>query len=56
MEYYEDYKEALKEKQSVPYRLGLALINAGKNWYIGGFFKLYEEIKKIKAEQKRSKG
>ena len=55
MEYYEDYKEALKEKQSVPYRLGLALINAGKNWYIGGFFKLYEEIKKIKAEQKRPK-
>jgi hypothetical protein len=55
MEYYEDYKEALKEKQSVPYRLGLALINAGKNWYTGGFFKLYEEIKKIKAEQKRPK-
>ena len=56
IEYYEDYKEALKEKQSVPYRLGLALINASKNWYIGGFFKLYEEIKKIKAEQKRPKG
>ena len=51
IEYYEDYKEALKEKQSAPYRLGLALINASKRWYSGGFFRLYVEIKKIKLEK-----
>ena len=48
MEYYEDYKEALKEKQSAPYRLGQALIKATKTWYKGGLIKLYFEINEIK--------
>lgn len=51
IENYEDYKEALKEKQSVPYRLGVALINACKTWYKGGFIRLLIEIKKIKTER-----
>lgn len=53
MEYYEDYKEALKEKQSVPYRLGQALIKATKTWYKGGLIKLYFEINEIKRGKKR---
>lgn len=52
IEHYEDYKSALKERQNIPYKLGLALINASKTWHKGGFVKLYFDIKKIKKGDK----
>ncbi|RAZ59248.1 alpha-2,3-sialyltransferase, partial [Campylobacter hyointestinalis subsp. lawsonii] len=53
IEHYEDYRSALAEKQSVPYRLGQALIKATKTWYKGGLIKLYFEINEIKRDKKR---
>ncbi|WP_096018702.1 glycosyl transferase [Campylobacter lanienae] len=53
IEHYEDYRSALAEKQSAPYRLGQALIKATKTWYKGGLIKLYFEINEIKRDKKR---
>ena len=36
LEDYPDYKEALKEKECLTYKLGQALIQANKTWYGGG--------------------
>ncbi|XGX76007.1 hypothetical protein DSW27_06915 [Campylobacter coli] len=36
LENYPDYKEALKEKECLTYKLGEALIRANNNWYGGG--------------------
>uniref|UniRef100_UPI0038B2C798 hypothetical protein n=1 Tax=Campylobacter coli TaxID=195 RepID=UPI0038B2C798 len=36
LESYPDYKEALKEKECLTYKLGEALIKANNNWYGGG--------------------
>lgn len=36
LEDYPDYKEALKEKECLTYKLGEALIKASNNWYGGG--------------------
>ncbi|QKF79243.1 hypothetical protein [Campylobacter armoricus] len=36
LESYLDYKEALKEKECLTYKLGQALIQANKTWYGGG--------------------
>lgn len=36
LESYPDYKEALKEKECLTYKLGEALIKASNNWYGGG--------------------
>ncbi|WP_251823118.1 hypothetical protein [Campylobacter jejuni] len=36
LENYPDYKEALKEKECLTYKLGEALIKASNNWYGGG--------------------
>ncbi|WP_370658999.1 hypothetical protein [Campylobacter coli] len=36
LESYPDYKEALKEKECLTYKLGEALIRANNNWYGGG--------------------
>ncbi|HHO0733819.1 TPA: hypothetical protein ACRS94_001584, partial [Campylobacter jejuni] len=52
LESYTDYKEALKEKECFTYKLGEALIQANKNWYGGGYLKLFFEIKKLKKEFK----
>ncbi|WP_236846211.1 hypothetical protein [Campylobacter devanensis] len=48
IESYPDYKEALKEKECLTYKLGAAMIEASKNWYKGGYIKLLLDIKKLK--------
>ncbi|EOD9326053.1 hypothetical protein [Campylobacter coli] len=50
LESYPDYKEALKEKECLTYKLGEALIRANNNWYGGGYIKLWFEIRKLKRE------
>ncbi|MFG5086316.1 hypothetical protein O8I31_00620 [Campylobacter lari] len=50
LESYPDYKEALKEKECLTYKLGEALIKANKTWYKGGYVKLIFEIGKLKKE------
>ncbi|WP_243705897.1 hypothetical protein [Campylobacter volucris] len=52
LEDYPDYKEALKEKECLTYKLGQALIQANKTWYGGGYIKLLFEIMKLKKEFK----
>lgn len=55
LENYPDYKEALKEKECLTYKLGEALIKADKEWYKGGYIKLWFEIRRIKLEFKNKK-
>ncbi|HEC1745975.1 TPA: hypothetical protein R1699_000310 [Campylobacter lari] len=55
LETYLDYKEALKEKECLTYKLGQALIQANKTWYGGGYIKLLFEIRKLKREHKNKK-
>ncbi|MCI7764881.1 MAG: hypothetical protein MSH45_00400, partial [Helicobacter sp.] len=51
LESYPDYKEALKEKECLTYKLGEAFIKADKTWYGGGgYIKLWFEIRKLKRE------
>ncbi|ENT9650583.1 sulfotransferase family 2 domain-containing protein [Campylobacter coli] len=52
LESYPDYKEALKLKNHLSYKLGEALIQANKTWYGGGYIKLLFDIRKIKREIK----
>ncbi|EAH8786747.1 galactosyltransferase, partial [Campylobacter coli] len=53
LENYPDYKEALKEKECLTYKLGEVLIRANNNWYGGGYIKLLFEIRKLKKEFKK---
>ncbi|EOI2751748.1 glycosyltransferase family 2 protein, partial [Campylobacter jejuni] len=53
LESYSDYKEALKEKECLTYKLGEALIKANKTWYKGGYVRLMFEIRKLKKEFKK---
>ncbi len=53
LESYPDYKEALKEKECLTYKLGEALIRANNNWYGGGYIKLWLEIGKLKKQQRK---
>ncbi|EPF0501889.1 hypothetical protein ACSM8L_001421 [Campylobacter coli] len=55
LESYPDYKEALKEKECLTYKLGEALIRANNNWYGGGYIKLWFEIGKLKREFRNKK-
>lgn len=56
LESYEDYKEALKIKEYLSYRLGEALVKAYKTWYKGGFVKfLFRDLIKINKEFKKKK-
>ncbi|MGJ9042743.1 alpha-2,3-sialyltransferase, partial [Campylobacter coli] len=48
LESYPDYKEALKFKNHLSYKLGQALIKANKTWYKGGYVKVIFEIRKLK--------
>ncbi|HEC1783383.1 TPA: hypothetical protein R1737_001451, partial [Campylobacter lari] len=52
LESYPDYKEALKLKNHLSYKLGQALIKANKTWYKGGYVKMWFEIWKLKREVK----
>ncbi|EPB1427033.1 glycosyl transferase [Campylobacter jejuni] len=54
LEDYPDYKEALKEKQSLTYKLGLAFMQANKAWYKGGYIQFYFEVRRLKKEFKAS--
>ena len=57
LESYPDYEAALKEKQCLTYKLGLALMKADKSWYKGGYIKFYFEAKKLEKEfQDKKKG
>lgn len=49
---FPDYQEAIKLKESFTYRLGQSFIKAHKNWYKGGYVKLFFEIYKLKKEFK----
>ncbi|EPC1978766.1 sugar transferase, partial [Campylobacter jejuni] len=55
LETYPDYNEALKEKECFTYKLGEAFIKASKNWYGGGYLKLFFEIRKLRKEFKKKK-
>ncbi|WP_251821151.1 sugar transferase, partial [Campylobacter jejuni] len=48
LETYPDYKEALKEKECLTYKLGQAFIKSSKTWYKGGYVKFIFEIRKLK--------
>ncbi len=48
LESYPDYKEALKEKECLTYKLGEALIKANKTWYKGGYAKIWFEIRRLR--------
>ncbi|EPV5183299.1 glycosyltransferase [Campylobacter coli] len=50
LESYPDYKEALKEKECLTYKLGEALIKANKTWYKGGYVKMWFEIGKLRKK------
>ena len=50
LESYPDYKESLKEKECITYKLGEAFIKASKTWYKGGYVKLWFEVRKLKKE------
>ncbi|EAI3415050.1 alpha-2,3-sialyltransferase [Campylobacter jejuni] len=48
---YDDYNEALKEKECFTYRLGEAFIKASKNWYKGEYIKFYfKDVPRLKRE------
>ncbi|WP_243708219.1 hypothetical protein [Campylobacter volucris] len=51
LEEYPDYKEALKEKECLTYKLGQALIKANKTWHKGGYVKLWFEIVELKKRR-----
>ena len=53
LESYPDYKESLKEKECLAYKLGEALMKANKTWYKGGYVKLWFEVRKLKKNLKR---
>ncbi|XUQ10169.1 hypothetical protein FLW88_007960 [Campylobacter coli] len=53
LESYPDYKEALKFKNHLSYKLGEALIQANKTWYKGGYVKMLFEIGKLKQKIKK---
>ncbi|MDD6055935.1 MAG: hypothetical protein PUB96_05255 [Helicobacteraceae bacterium] len=53
LEDYVDYKDAIKEKECLTYKLGEALIWADRNWYKGGYVWLYFETKRLRGQFKR---
>ncbi|MCV3373766.1 hypothetical protein L8V80_02335 [Campylobacter lari] len=53
LESYSDYKEALKEKECLAYKLGQALIQANKTWHKGGYIGLLFKINKLKKDFKK---
>ncbi|MBD5164815.1 MAG: alpha-2,3-sialyltransferase [Helicobacter sp.] len=56
LESYPDYKEALKEKECFTYKLGVALMQADKDWYKGGYLRFYfQEVPRLKREFREKK-
>ena len=55
LESYPDYKESLKEKECLTYKLGEAFIKADKTWYKGGYVKLWFEAKRLEREYREKR-
>lgn len=55
LENYPNYEAALKEKECLTYKLGLALIKADKSWYKGGYVRFCFEVRRLKKEFKRKR-
>ena len=55
LESYQDYKEALKEKECFTYQLGEALIKADRTWYKGGYITLMFEVGRLKEELEKKR-
>ena len=55
LESYPDYKESLKEKECLTYKLGEAFIKASKTWYKGGYVKLWFEAKRLEREYREKR-
>ena len=56
LETYADYKEALKFKEHLSYKLGSAFIKAHKTWYKGGYIKfIFVDVGRIKKEFRKIK-
>ncbi|MBX7491510.1 hypothetical protein [Helicobacter turcicus] len=56
LETYPDYKEALKEKECLTYKLGLALMQADKDWAKGGYLRFYFfDVPRLKQEFKEKR-
>lgn len=55
LEQYPDYHEAIVLKNHFSYKLGQILIKASKNWYKGGYIRMWFEIRKLKKECKKIK-
>ncbi|MCL9819802.1 hypothetical protein [Helicobacter colisuis] len=53
LESYPDYKESLKEKECLTYKLGEAFIKANKTWYKGGYVKMWFEVRRLKERFKQ---
>ncbi|NHL31053.1 sulfotransferase family protein [Campylobacter coli] len=49
LEQYPDYREAIKLKNHLSYKLGKELVKANKIWYKGGYFYFLYFIKKLKV-------
>ncbi|EGG1805581.1 hypothetical protein IDD23_001250 [Campylobacter coli] len=49
LEQYPDYREAIKLKNHLSYKLGKELVKANKFWYKGGYFQFLYFIKKLKV-------
>ncbi|AVS38959.1 sulfotransferase family 2 domain-containing protein [Campylobacter coli] len=47
LEQYPDYREAIKLKNHLSYKLGKELVKANKIWYKGGYFQFLYFIKKL---------
>lgn len=56
LEYYSDYQQALREKQTFTYKLGKALIQAHKTWYKGGYIRFWFDWYQLRKELKNKKG
>lgn len=56
IETYTDYAQAIKEKNSITYKLGEAMIDASRSWLTGGFLKFYFQTKKLEKEFRKDKG
>ncbi|ENT7373453.1 sulfotransferase family protein [Campylobacter coli] len=49
LEQYPDYREAIKLKNHLSYKLGKELVKANKIWYKGGYFQFLYFIRKLKV-------
>ncbi|EAH7030911.1 glycosyltransferase [Campylobacter lari] len=53
LESYPGYQEVLKERECLTYKLGEALMDADKTWYVGGYIRLLFKINRLKKDFKK---